>query len=60
MDIMTVHFHRQEGTKTDDLKKYFNDATGKNCENSFKMAFGISPKIPMVYNYVRKMMVATA
>lgn len=57
---MTIHYGRQEGRKTDDLKKYFNDPTGKNCENSFKLAFGISPKIPMVYNYVRKLMVATA
>lgn len=57
---MTIHFNRQEGKKTDDLKKYFNDPTGENCANSFKLAFGISPKIPMIYNYVYKLMVATA
>ncbi len=44
MDILTIHFpHEDRGPKLD-FEKYFNDPTGKNCEDSFKMAFGISPE----------------
>ena len=43
MDILTIHFPHEDTGLPVDLNQYFNDATGKNCDNSFKLAFGISP-----------------
>jgi hypothetical protein len=43
MDIMTIHFPHEDTGLPVDLKKYFNEATGQSCKDSFKLAFGISP-----------------
>lgn len=44
MDILTIHFPYEDHETEIDLTQYFTDETGKNCDNSFKLAFGISPE----------------
>lgn len=51
MDIMTIHFPDERKSEVD-LKKYFGPDRDQYCKDSFKMAFGISPEITIVYDYV--------
>lgn len=61
MDIYTIHFPYEDYQEDPvDLYKYIDDPTGQNCADSFKFSFGISPNIQMVYDYVFKLINATA
>lgn len=63
MDIFTVSYPAEyEGdSEREDLTNYFyNDTRAKDCDTSFKTAFGITKNEQYLYSYLSKLINATA